>query len=118
MNVEQCAKLFALFAALEDITPYQPLLDAAVIECRQQLKEGADESDIRLCYYCAAIANLRYTQMIAARSTLSHTYAGTLAKSHDETIPHRFAERLWQEYRALAKDLLRNEDVLFSAMVG
>lgn len=116
MNPELCMQLFQLFAGLADGAPYQVLLDAAEDECRQQLRNGADETDTRLAYYIAALANLRYVQMLAARSTVSHTYAGTLAKAHDETPPCGFAERLVSEYRAAASDLLSDRRFVFTGI--
>lgn len=116
MNAQLCMQLFTLFAGLADGLPYQALLDAAADECRQQLREGADVNDTRLAYYIAALANLRYVQMLAARSTLSHTYAGTLAKAHDETAPCGFAERLVSEYRAAASDLLIDRRFVFTGI--
>ncbi len=116
MDMEQCGKLFCLFAMLPEAEPYQPLLDAAAAECMRMLRPGADASDIRLCYFCAALANLRYAQMQAARCGISHTYAGTLAKAHDASVPCGFAERLVHEYHAAAADLLMDRRFLFTGI--
>ncbi|MCQ2434954.1 MAG: hypothetical protein MJ062_06925 [Oscillospiraceae bacterium] len=117
MNTALAMRLFVLFAGLEDGTPYQALLDAAVEEVRGELLPEADVSDRRLCYYCAALAHLRYVQMLAARSELSHTYAGTLAKQHDETVPCGFAERLVYQYRNAAADLLKDRSFVFTGII-
>ncbi len=116
IDTAKCADLFCLFAMLSEVGEYQPLLEAAIAECERMLRDGADRSDVRLCYFCAALANLRYTQMMAARYELSHTYAGTVAKSHDATVPCGFAERLVHEYRAAATDLLIDCRFLFTGI--
>lgn len=116
IDTTKCANLFCLFAMRSSVGEYQPLLDAAIAECNRMLRDGADASDVRLCYFCAALANLRYVQMMAARGTLSHTYAGTVAKSHDATVPCGFAERLVHEYQAAAADLLKDRRFLFTGI--
>lgn len=116
MDISQCTQLFSLFSGVSDPDTYLPLIYTAMAECSQQLRDGADAEDQRLCYYAAALANLRYVQMLAARSTLSHTYAGTLAKTHDESIPCGFAERLVQEYRAAVSDLLVDRRFVFTGV--
>lgn len=116
IDTTKCANLFCMFAMLSSVGEYQPLLDAAIAECYRMLRDGADASDVRLCYFCAALANLRYAQMMAARGTLSHTYAGTVAKSHDATVPCGFAERLVHEYQAAAADLLKDRCFLFTGI--
>ncbi len=116
MDMQKCADLFCLFAMLPEVGIHQPLLDAAAIECAQLLRDGADDSDIRLCYFCAALANLRYAQMLAARCEIAHSYAGTVAGSHDDSIPCGFAERLVHEYHAAAADLLTDRRFLFTGI--
>ena len=108
MNTALAMRLFVLFAGLSDGTEYQALLDAAAEEVSGELLPEADANDRRLSYYCAAIAHLRYVQMLAARSELSHTYAGTVAKQKDATVPCGFAERLVCQYRNAAADLLKD----------
>lgn len=116
IDMEQCRKLFCLFAMLPDAEPYTPLLDAAAAQCMSMLRPDADASDLRLCYFCAALANLRYVQMQAARCGVSHTYAGTVARSHDAALPCSFAERLVQEYHAAAADLLTDRRLLLTGI--
>lgn len=108
--------LFVLFAAISDGTPYQAIVDAAILEVLHELKPDADVSDPRLCYYAAAVAHLRYMQMLAAKSDIAHTYAGTLAKENVRTEPCFFAERLVFAYRNAAADLLIDRNFLFSGI--
>lgn len=116
MNLAKCMQLFVLIAQVTDAEPYRVLVEAAAEEVRSELRPDADPTDEKLCYYCAAIAHLRYTQIIASRSTLSHTYAGTLDKAHDDRIPCGFAERLVAEFRAAASHLLLDRSFVFTGI--
>ena len=116
MNYAECLRLFMLFAGLEDPTPYLPLLDAAYREVTLELRPDADDKDTRLCYYCAAVANLRYMQLIAMKSDLFMTPAGTMAKQRDNTVPCGFAERLVYQFRAAAADLLIDRCFVFTGI--
>lgn len=108
--------LFVLFAGIPDGTPFQALLDAAILEVEQQLRPDADPADVRLCYYAAATAHLRYVQMLASKSEIAHTYAGNLARESIREVPCGFAERLVFEYRAAAADLLIDRAFLFTGI--
>lgn len=109
-------RLFLLFSMQQDAAPWQALLDAAADEVRQELRPGVDRNDIRLCYYTAAVANLRYRQLIAAQSAVSPTYAGSVPHARDDTQPCGFAERLVSAYRAAAADLLTDRNFVFSGI--
>lgn len=100
-------QLFALFACLETADPWRGIAEAAVAQTERELREGADRTDVRLCYYAAALANLQYRRLIAAQGALSPTYAGSVRAKRDDTAPCTLAERLCLAYREAASDLLR-----------
>ena len=67
MVQNQIRSLFLLFAGEEELPDaVQPVLDEAVLEVQQALKDGADEDDARLNWLAAAVAFLRYTEITAA----------------------------------------------------
>ena len=73
MNESQIALLFGLFAGSDvDTGKYQSLLELAVTEVRQALREDADESDARLNYLAAAVALVHYTELTAPRDLCRH----------------------------------------------
>lgn len=78
-----------------------------------ELRDGADPDDIRLCYYAAACANLSYRQLMAAES-VTPTYAGTVAGSRNDTVQCTLAERLVAAYRNAAAPLLRDDAFVFA----
>ena len=109
-------RLFLLFSMQEDAAPWQALIDETVRAVQQELRPDADENDIRLCYYAAARANLRYRQILAANAAVFPTYAGAVPRTRDDSTPCSFAERLVTAYRAAAAELLTDRKFVFSGI--
>ncbi len=118
MNLQMIGSLFTLFSGEEDLKKFLPLLMTAVHEVTAKLRTDADAGEVRLCYLCAAVANLRYTQMYGAREKALATYAGTIARQSDGEQQLRFALHLVNSYRALCSDLLRDEQFVFTGVRG
>ena len=114
MVQNQIRSLFLLFAGEEELPDaVQPVLDEAVLEVQQALKDGADEDDARLNWLAAAVAFLRYT---AARDRAACTFAGTIAQNTDAAQKLEFAGLLVQAYRRLCRSLLEDETFLFQTV--
>ena len=106
-------RLFLLFAMRETVGDCQAIVDAAITQVQDECKEDADHYDVLLCWYAAALANLRWRQMIAAQGAVSPTYAGSLPKDRDDSGALAFAQRLVREYRGMAARLLRDDVFIF-----
>ena len=106
-------QLFALFANLSTADPWRGIAEAAIAQTERECRPDADRSDLRLCYYAAALANWQYRQIIAAQGALSPTYAGAVPAQRDDSAPCTLAQRLVLAYRAAAADLLRDSSFLF-----
>lgn len=115
MQTAKVMQLFRLFSCLEDARPWSDLAEAAMRKVTDELREGADPDDIRLCYYAAAYANLTYRQLTAAES-LTPTYAGSVDGSRNDTAQCSLAERLVQAYRSAAAPLLRDDAFVFACI--
>ena len=100
------ARLFLLFAMLPEVGQWDLLIDAAIGEVRAALRENADPCDLRLCYYAAARANLRYHQIIGGQAAVSPTYAGSVHASRCDGQTLDLAVRLFLEYKKAAAELL------------
>lgn len=95
MNESQIALLFGLFAGSDvDTGKYQSLLELAVTEVRQALREDADESDARLNYLAAAVALVHYTELTAPRDRTACTLPAPLPRT--PTLP-----KSWRSPRPL-----------------
>ena len=117
MVQNQIRSLFLLFAGEVELPDaVQPVLDEAVLEVQQALKDGADEDDARLNWLAAAVAFLRYTEITAARDRAACTFAGTIVQNTDAAQKLEFAGLLVQAYRRLCRSLLEDETFLFQTV--
>ena len=110
MNESQIALLFGLFAGSDvDTGEYQSLLELAVTEVRQALREDADESDARLNYLAAAVALVHYTELTAPRDRT----ACTIAQNTDAAQKLAFAQTFAAGCRTMCRDLLLDDTFQF-----
>ena len=79
MNQEKARSILRMFSGVAEVKTLDPLLDEAVALVKSRLRPGADTERPQLDYLCAAIANLRHSQLLAAQSQLTYTYAGSVA---------------------------------------
>ena len=112
IQTAQVRRLFLMFSQRTDAKDWEPLIEAAVRQVTDQLKPDADASDIRLCFFAAALANLHYRTVIASGGAVSPTYAGAVPASRNDSAPCSFAARLADRFRADCADLLRDESAL------
>lgn len=117
-NLHIMASLFSLFSGESDPERFLPLLTASIQEVRSVLLETADESDIRLCYLVASVANLRYTEIHGARENCLATYAGTISRESDGAQRLRFAQRLVKSYQTLCRSLIQDTSAFLISTRG
>ena len=117
MDMQMIGGLFTLFSGETDVSGYLPLLSLAAAEVRRALRDGADETDVRLCYLAAAVANLRYQEIWGIRGGETAVYAGNIAAAPDG-VRGSMAERLVSAYRAACAELLRDETFFFIGTGG
>lgn len=106
MNQEKARSILRMFSGVADVKSLDPLLDEATAQVERMLLPDADRERLQLDYLCAALANLRHSQMLAAQSQLTYTYAGTVAKESDRGQKVPFAQALAEEYLKACADLL------------
>ena len=116
MEMRTVKLLFRLFSGvdIETETEYVLIVEMAVTEVEKMLKEGADSSDIRLCYLSAALANYRYRQIICGQDRTEVTYAGKMSRAeHDISL--EYAEKMFRDYVHLCEDIIVSSDFVFMA---
>lgn len=113
MNLNSIISLFTLFSGETNAKAYIPLINSAITEVKSRLKAGVNLEDERLSFLCAAIANLRYTQILSARDKLRYTFAGTVAQMSNGTQQLDFANSLVREYWASVTELTNDTDFTF-----
>jgi enolase len=117
MNIHSIKSLFTLFSGEADNDTYLPLINSAMSEVKEKIKAGSNLEDERLSFLCAAIANLRYTQILAARDKLRYTFAGSVAQVASGSEQQlKFAENLVKEYWICIKDMVDDSDFTFASV--
>lgn len=106
-------QIFQLFTGLSSIGAWEELITEAVGAVQGACRENADKNDLRLCYYAAALANLRYRQILGARGATEPTYAGQIPQKRDDRGTCTLAQALVTEYRKAAAPLLRDGGFVF-----
>lgn len=107
-------KLFLIFACVEDCGKWDDFVDAAILKVSGELKDGADSSDPRISFYCAAVANLLYHETLCARGAALPTYAGEIPAAAKGSC--ELAQRLALAYRENAANLLKDNNFAFRAV--
>lgn len=113
MNVEKICSLFTLFSGETDVTKYMSFINSAMYDVLPRLKKDADLCDERLSFLCAAIANLRYMQIMGLRDRLTYTYAGSVAQNDNSEKKSKLAENLVREYWLSISDLTDDSSFIF-----
>ncbi|MBQ8296605.1 MAG: hypothetical protein IJX77_02340 [Ruminococcus sp.] len=113
MNIESVTTLFQLFSGEDDTEKYQPIISLAVSETEKMLADGADITDVRLEFLCAAIANYRLQQINAAHDRSESTYAGKLVTSPENSGALGYAEKLLADYMNLCSGLIKPRTFVF-----
>lgn len=115
MNIESVKSLFRLFVGEDEPEKYSPLIELASVETEKMLLPGADRTDIRLSFLCAAIANHRLRQLDSARDRTQATYGGRmLTDSSNPVLAH--SEKLLRDYLELCSDLIAPQLFTFSGV--
>lgn len=116
MNMLNIKSLFTLFSSEEDVTKYLPLIESSLDLLRRKIKKGADSTDVRLDYLCAAIANFRYTQITCVKNKVAYTYAGTADSEGNSQLEYDFSRELMNEYFRAAAELLVDSEFVFASI--
>ncbi len=111
MNIEKISGLFTLFSGETDVAKYMSVINSAVCDVLPKLRKDADLNDERLAFLCAAIANLRYMQILSFKDKLTYTHAGTIAQQ--DNGKSELARNLVRDYWLSVSDLVNDSEFLF-----
>lgn len=113
MDINRIIPLFSLFAHEKDVEEYMPLIYSAIDEVEARLKSPADANNSRLDYLCAAIANLRHTELLYAKFRASLSETGAIMQNLGEDCSVKLAKRIVDEYLLNVSDLLVDNHFCF-----
>ncbi len=107
INRDTVEKLFLYYLGDTRETEFDPLLDMAISETEQLLRDDADRTDTRIPYLAAALTLQQYRKMMAARDRTTYTPTGAAAttSSHSEML--EAAASLVRENMAHCADLVK-----------
>lgn len=115
MNLERIMVLFTLFSK-QDALHFLPLIQLSMAEVRERLRAGADKTDERLAFLCAAAANLHFAETQDTQDKTFLTAAGGAAQAPSQR--YGAAKTTFDEYCAICADLLMDRDFLFFGVRG
>ena len=117
--IESVKSVFALLSGIDDCEKYSSVITLAVHEVEDMLIDE-DCADIRLDFLCAALANFRVQQLLAAHDRSEFTFAGKTASvsSAKNVSPLHFAEKLLGDYLAMCKNLVKPQPFVFFSCGG
>lgn len=113
MTMELIRSLFRMMTQLDEIAPYDILTESAAAEVQSLLRTPEDATAIRVHFLAAAMANLYYWEIMAARQEVTVTYAGTVAQQKTAVDALQAAQRLVEYYRAACQPWLRDTAFCF-----
>lgn len=117
MTFESVSLLFGLFAGPEVVPEeYAGVVEMAMQEVTDRLRDGVYAESPRLNYFAAAIANLRYAEITCARDKAAYTYAGGVAQNTNSRQKLESARTLVRAYQGLCRELLKDETFYFIAV--
>lgn len=111
INFNLVKSLFNLFSGQESENDNDFII-LARHEVREILVPNVSETDERISFLCAAIANYRYQQAKAAADNSMYTYAGEMIKAKKNT-PLAFAESMLRDYYQLCRNIIKPQNFIF-----
>lgn len=116
MNTETIKQIFTMLSG-EPADGLSPLFQISAYQVGKMLRADADQTDIRVNYLCAAMANYRFQQMKASRDRTEVTYAGKMLDG-GRNRALEYAERLLRDYIQLSEDILQTTTFVFMSIPG
>ncbi|MEG0614350.1 MAG: hypothetical protein RR540_01230 [Oscillospiraceae bacterium] len=117
METEKTLALFQIISGQKS-AEYLPLVELSMNEVLKMLKEKADETDARLCYLSAAVANFRYVEIDCAREKQMLAVGGSIGVNGGGANRYLAAKNLVDSYRVICRDLIRDEEFIFFGTRG
>lgn len=116
INVDLVKTLFKLFSGQESENDNHFII-MAMLETKEILLPDVNETDERINFLCAVIANYRYQQAKAAADNSMYTYAGGMIKANKNTTL-AFAESMLRDYYQLCHNIIKPQNFIFMGFAG
>lgn len=110
-KIDTVMSLFKLFSG-QEVEKNEAFIIIARDELTKIVIPEAMETDERVNFLCAAIANYRYQQAKSASDRTTYTYAGGMEKNTDYS-PLAFAENMLKDYFNMCSDIIKPKNFVF-----
>ena len=115
INVNNVKSLFELFSGEDANSEWTPVIVMAVLEVRNMLLPDADDTDTRLEFLAAAVANYRTQEIKLSSGKREYEYVGQMDSGGARTSLAG-AEMLMREYVQLCRDLIKADTFVFETI--
>ncbi len=115
INVNNVKSLFELFSGEDANSEWTPVIVMAVLEVRNMLLPDADDTDTRLEFLAAAVANYRTQEIKLSSGKREYEYVGRMDSGGARTSLAG-AETLMREYVQLCRDLIKSDTFVFETI--
>ncbi|MBR6967015.1 MAG: hypothetical protein IKH78_00650 [Ruminococcus sp.] len=115
MDIQEIVSLFDLFVGEEIGDTYIRIINLAICEVLDMLRDGADRTDARLEYLAAALAYYRYQQILAARERAAVTYGGKVL-SESQNTAYEYSKQLLSDYMQICRKFIKADTFVFAGI--
>ena len=115
INVMNVKSIFSLFSGELPNSEWLAVITAACREVDDMLLPDTDDTDVRLEFLAAAVANCRAQSIRLSSGKSGYEYAGSVSTSGKSTAQD-FAATLLRDYMELCRDLIKPKNFVFETI--
>jgi hypothetical protein len=115
INVMNVKQIFTLFSGEPANVSWLAVITAACREVEEMLLPGTDDTDVRLEFLAAAVANSRAQTIRLSSGKSGYEYAGSISAPGKSTSSD-FAAALLRDYMELCSDLIKPKTFIFETI--
>lgn len=114
IDINNVKALFELFSGESANSEWSPVIVMAVYEVRNMLLPDADDTDTRLEFLAASVANYRAQEIKFSSGKREYEYIGRMNGGARTSLAG--AETLMREYVQLCRDLIKADTFVFETI--
>ncbi|MCR4888022.1 MAG: hypothetical protein K5979_02420 [Ruminococcus sp.] len=115
MNREHVTQIFQMFSGESVNEGWSAVVELACTETEAMLKDGAEDTDVRLEYLAASIANYKLQLIHAGSAKSDYNYLGKV-RSDSESPALKYARSMMKDYYELCADLIEPQTFIFEGI--
>lgn len=116
INVNNVKSLFELFSGESANSKWLPVIYMACLEVGSILLPTADETDTRIEFLAASVANYRAQEIKLSSGKSEYEYIGEMKSGGSAAASLRGAASLMREYVKMCRDMIKTDTFIFEAV--